>query len=67
MLTLIVSFFANDANLVKGERYVAPVYSQLIGNGGKISIASLPRGDVHVLGTPRELDDFLATPVSEIF
>lgn len=59
-------FFATDAHLVKGERYVAPVYSNLIGNGCKISIASLSPGDVHVLGTPRELDDFLALPESEI-
>ena len=52
-------FFSNPANLVKGERYVAPLYKHLIGNGKNISIADLPMQDVHVLGTPTELNEFL--------
>ncbi|WP_035339521.1 MULTISPECIES: glycosyltransferase family 2 protein [Dickeya] len=54
------TFFADPANLVKGERYIAPLYQQLIAEGKKIAIADLPIERVHVLGTPAELDIFLA-------
>lgn len=52
-------FFADPANLVRGERYVAPLYRQVLAEGGKISIADLALQDVHVLGTPAELETFL--------
>jgi hypothetical protein len=52
-------FFAQGNGLVKGERYIAPLYAQLIAEGKKISIADLPVADVHVLGTPAELQVFL--------
>lgn len=59
-------FFADPANLVRGERYVAPLYNHLIRQGMRISIADLPAGDVHVLGTPAELDLFLEKSDAEI-
>ncbi|MQT48238.1 hypothetical protein GHO40_16145 [Pseudomonas helleri] len=52
-------FFAHSQNLVRGERYIAPLYRQLIEEGRKISIADLAVDDVHVLGTPAELNTFL--------
>ncbi|WP_218068005.1 glycosyltransferase family 2 protein [Candidatus Thiosymbion oneisti] len=52
-------FFADEGNLVRGERYIAPLYRQLIKDGGKISISDLKFDDVYVLGTPAELDQFL--------
>ena len=52
-------FFSNPDNLVKGERYIAPLYKYLIGNKKNISISDLPVQDVHVLGTPSELNEFL--------
>ncbi|WBS02047.1 glycosyltransferase family 2 protein [Pseudoduganella sp. SL102] len=52
-------FFADPANLVRGERYVAPLYKQLLRDGGRISIADLDPATVHVLGTPAELQAFL--------
>lgn len=55
-------FFADPANLVRGERYVAPLYRQLLRDGKRISIADLPPSSVHVLGTPAELATFLASP-----
>ncbi len=58
-VTAYERFFAAGNGLVKGERYIAPLYAQLIGEGKKISIADLPVGDVHVLGTPAELKVFL--------
>lgn len=52
-------FFAAAKNLVRGERYIAPLYRQLISEGCKVSISDLPLDEVHVLGTPIELDKFL--------
>ena len=59
-------YFSNPANLVAGERYVAPLYSHLISHGRRISIADLPVADVHVLGTPAELQTFLSKDKAEI-
>lgn len=52
-------FFADPASLVCRERYVAPLYKHLIRSGRKVSLSDLPVGDVHVLGTPGELNEFL--------
>ncbi len=52
-------FFADPGNLVKGERYIAPLYRQLLQDGRRVSISSLPLDAVHVLGTPAELGQFL--------
>ncbi len=51
-------FFTDPANLVRGERYIAPLYRQLLQDGKKISISDLDPATVHVLGTPAELDAF---------
>ncbi|WP_066333915.1 glycosyltransferase family 2 protein [Azohydromonas lata] len=59
-------FFSDDANLVKGERYVAPLYTHLIRQGRHISIADLPVADVNVLGTPSELKQFLEKDPSQL-
>jgi len=59
-------FFSDPANLVRGERYVAPLYKHLLCNEKKISIADLAVADVHVLGTPAELDVFVRKSESEI-
>lgn len=53
-------FFAEEKNLVRGERYIAPLYRHLLADGRKISISDLAPEDVHVLGTPAELERFLA-------
>ena len=55
-------FFADPANLVRGERYIAPLYRQLLRDGGKVCLSDLPVEAVHVLGTPAELASFLALP-----
>lgn len=54
------TFFADPANLVRGERYVAPLYRQLLADGARVSIADLDPGVVHALGTPAEVDAFSA-------
>ena len=52
-------FFSESENLVRGEKYIAPLYRQLLGEGGKVSLSNLRPSDVHVLGTPAELNRFL--------
>jgi dTDP-glucose pyrophosphorylase len=52
-------FFADEKNLVRGERYIAPLYRHLIAGNSKISISDLAVEHVHVLGTPAELNRFL--------
>lgn len=56
---------AADAR-VNGEFYVAPVYEQLIAGGGRIGTVSIGAvGDgMYGLGTPGDLDAFLALPLS---
>jgi dTDP-glucose pyrophosphorylase len=41
------------------EQYVAPLYNQLIHDGGSVYISSIPKQYVHVLGTPEELNYFV--------
>ncbi|SJZ85231.1 glycosyltransferase family 2 protein [Pantoea eucalypti] len=55
-------FFSDTQNLVRGEKYIAPLYRQLLIEGGKVSLSDLQLSDVHVLGTPAELDRFLELP-----
>lgn len=59
-------FFTDPQNLVQGERYIAPLYRQLIAEGCKVSISDLPVHDVHALGTPVELSRFLQQNINTI-
>lgn len=52
------SMIADDANRVNGEFYVAPVYNEAIKDGKKIKIAECKA--FHCLGTPEDLESFLA-------
>ncbi|GJD64270.1 glycosyltransferase family 2 protein [Methylobacterium frigidaeris] len=51
---------------VNGEFYVAPVYNEMIAGGSRIAISSVGTdlAGMHGLGTPADLDAFLASPVS---
>jgi hypothetical protein len=60
-------FFTDPGNLVRGERYIAPLYRQLLVEGGKVSISDLPLKNVHVLGTPAELANFLLLDPASLF
>ena len=57
-LELYEEFYKDNANLAKGEKYVAPLYNQLISKGGKVYISILESERVHVLGTPEEVEYF---------
>lgn len=52
-------YYSNSNNLVKGEKYIAPMYNLLIRKGKTVSISNLNPSKVHVLGTPEELNLFL--------
>jgi len=52
-------YYADQGNLEKGEKYVAPLYNYMIGKGMGVYISEIAREAVHVLGTPEELDLFL--------
>ena len=49
--------FANTAGL-RAERYIAPMYNRLIGDGKRVHISTIPRQAVHPLGTPAEVERF---------
>jgi len=60
-------YFVYQANEVFGERFIAPIYRHLISEGCNISISELPFDDVHVLGTPAELNSFLQLNPDQLF
>jgi hypothetical protein len=44
----------------RGERYVAPLYNQLIEDGRRVTVSEIPFDAVTPLGTPAEVERFLA-------
>ncbi|MBQ6128766.1 MAG: glycosyltransferase family 2 protein [Lachnospiraceae bacterium] len=54
-------YYSTGDNLEKGEKYVAPLYNHMISLGMKVSISLIDEKDVHVLGTPEELEQFKNT------
>lgn len=52
-------YFSVGGREERGERYVAPIYNQLISDGRLVTIESIPFGAVTPLGTPAELRRFL--------
>lgn len=53
-------YYTKTRELVNGEKYVAPLYDYLLSKGGEIYISDIDSAKVHVLGTPEELEAFLA-------
>lgn len=51
-------YFADPANLVKGERYIAPVYNRLIDQKREVRMSLVPVTAVHALGTPADVERF---------
>jgi hypothetical protein len=50
--------FADPANLVKGERYIAPMYNLLIAQQHDVRMSLIPIQSVHPLGTPDDVQRF---------
>ncbi len=53
-------YYSSEEKLEKGEKYVAPLYNYMISQGMEVRISIVDADKVHVLGTPAELDVFLA-------
>lgn len=54
------SHFLESGPAEAGERYVAPLYNRLIGDGRRVVITALPAAAVHPLGTPADVQRFAA-------
>lgn len=55
-------FYSDPANVERGERYIAPMYNNILANGRELWMTSVPAEAVHPLGTPAEVDAFAAAP-----
>ena len=55
---LYQSYYESNQMSCYPEKYVAPLYNQLIGDGGSVFISLIPSNRVHVLGTPEEVIEF---------
>lgn len=49
---------SSDVEAEYGERYVAPIYNQLIRDGRSVTTQHIDADAVHVLGTPDDLKEF---------
>lgn len=56
---LYQEYYNDESKLVKGEKYVAPLYNYLLSKNGDIYISDVDCQNVHVLGTPEELQAFI--------
>ena len=52
-------YYKDDKNLEKGEKYIAPMYNQLIKENKDVRIIEIPYNEVNCLGTPEELQIFI--------
>ena len=51
-------YYANNENLEKNEKYIAPLYNYMIEKDMDVRISIIDYNKVHVLGTPEELKKF---------
>lgn len=51
-------YYKEQTNLEKGEKYIAPLYNYLIKENYPVRISIIPFENVHVIGTPEELEEF---------
>jgi NDP-sugar pyrophosphorylase family protein len=58
--------YADPANLEKGERYVAPIYNTLIGDGRPVYIYDVPVASVIPLGVPSDVERFRSEAPPEL-
>jgi dTDP-glucose pyrophosphorylase len=57
-MDLYREYYKVGSNMGMGEKYIAPLYNQLIAQKGKVYISIIPIEKVHVLGTPEEVEEF---------
>ncbi|WP_248320395.1 glycosyltransferase family 2 protein [Caballeronia sp. Sq4a] len=59
------SYYSDKSKIEKGEKYIAPLYNELISSGRPVFLHEVPESAVIPLGTPAEVDMFLrANPPS---
>ncbi len=51
-------YYGNGGKMEKGEKYIAPLYNDMIEKGMEVRISLVDKEKVHVLGTPEELEYF---------
>ena len=51
-------YYSDNNNLVKNEKYIAPLYNHMLEKNMDVYIMDLPKNTVHVLGTPEEVEVF---------
>lgn len=56
---LYKEYYVGGINIEKNEKYIAPLYNQMIKKGLSVTISIVDSAKVHVLGTPEELQEFL--------
>jgi len=64
--TIYHRFFADPSNLAKGERYIAPMYNDMIAHGHPVYLHRIPLEAVIPLGTPADVEAFQAQPVPQL-
>ncbi len=52
-------YYLRSSEPLHKERYVAPLYNQMIKAGMKVTVSNVRNEDIYPLGTPEELDLFL--------
>ncbi len=60
-IALYREFFGSGGDEM-GERYIAPMYNQLIDGGEHVHVSLLTFDDVGMLGTPEQVEAFAANP-----
>jgi choline kinase len=56
---LYSEYYEVDDENTKTEKYIAPLYNEMIKKGLEVTISIVDSSKVHVLGTPEELKEFL--------
>ena len=55
---LYSEYYADETNVEKNEKFIAPLYNYMIEKGMEVRISVIPFDAVHVLGTPEEVKTF---------
>lgn len=58
------AYYADEHNIERGEKYVAPLYNQLLASGLPVIASILPPEAVHPLGTPAEVERFASQAIA---
>lgn len=51
-------YYADESNMEKNEKFIAPLYNYMVKKGMEVRISMIPFEKVHVLGTPEEVKTF---------